>query len=147
MTLPLLACTPPTGDNAGYLFLKSKPRGMQATSAQPMAASRAVAVARDWVAWYEDLQERERREIRSRLLTAGYEEVKAEPDLRQYFFFHMEDIVDEAPPGSDRLHELHNVVQALRGATDAEQAETRRKAMAFLLAEYQKFLRDNPWAL
>ena len=120
---------------------------MQVTSAQPLPAVRDVAAARDWVAWYEELQDAERREMRARLLTAPYDEVKAEADLRQYFFFHMEDIVDEAPPGSDRLRELHKVVQTLRGATDAEQAETRRKAMAFLLAEYQKFLRDNPWAL
>jgi hypothetical protein len=119
---------------------------MQVTSTQPVAAVRAPD-ARDWVAWYEELQEDERREIRGRLLTAPYDEVKADADLRNFFFFHMEDIVEEAPPGSDRLRQLHTVVQSLRGATDPEQAETRRKAMAFLLAEYQKHLRDNPWSV
>src|SRR5687767_13986547 len=118
-----------TGGNAEYLFLKREPRAMQVTSAQPVAAVRDAAVERDWVAWYEDLQEAERREMRARILTAPYDEVKAEADLRQYFFFHMVDIVDYSPPGSDRLRELHNVVQTLRGATDPEQVETRRKAM------------------
>lgn len=102
--------------------------------------------ARDWVAWYEDLQPHERREIRDRLVLAPYEDVKADPELRQFFFFHMEDLVDESPPGVDRLRELHGVVQLLRGADEPELVERRRKAMAFLLAEYQRFLRDNPWS-
>lgn len=119
---------------------------MQATPLQaPVAAARA-ADARDWVEWYEDLQAGERRELRNRLVEAGYDEVKADPELRQFFFFHMEDLVDEQPPGTARLCELHHVVQMLRGADDPELVEKRRKAMAFLLAEYQRFLRDNPWS-
>ena len=49
------------------------------------------------------------------------------------------------PPGAERLAELHRVVQLLRGAKEADLVEKRRKAVAFLLGEYQRFVRDNPW--
>ena len=101
--------------------------------------------ARDWVAWYDDLSEGERREIRNRLLHASYEEVKDDAELRNFFFFHSEDVASEMPPGSERLSELHGILTHLRGSSDPDVAEKRRKAVAFLLAEYQRFLRDNPW--
>lgn len=116
---------------------------MQAT-ASPVRAER-TADARDWVAWYDDLSPGERKEIRDRLLTAPYDDVKADPELRNFFFFHSEDVAAEMPPGAHRLVELHGVVQMLRGAADPELLEKRRKAVAFLLGEYQNFLRDNPW--
>lgn len=113
-------------------------------SAAPAALERP-ATQRDWVGWYGELSASERRALRDQLLTATYEEVKADADLRTYFFFHSEDLADEMPPGSERLAELHNIVHLLRGATEPEQAEKRRKAIHFLLAEYQRYLRDNPW--
>lgn len=119
---------------------------MRASSVQPAAAARTEAPARvDWVAWYDDLGSVERREIRNRLLTATYEEVKDDPELRNFFFFHSEDVAGEMPPGSERLVELHGVVQMLRGATDPDLLEQRRKAVAFLLGEYQRYIRDNAW--
>lgn len=118
---------------------------MQASQTAVATVQRGVD-GRDWVEWYEDLQSGERRELRNRVVGASYDEVKADAEIRQFFFFHMEDLVDESPPGTDRLRELHGVVQMLRGADDPDLVEKRRKAMAFLLAEYQRFLRDNPWA-
>lgn len=119
---------------------------MQASPVQAVVPLARAVDARDWVAWYEELQPGERRELRARLIEAPYDEVKGDAELRQFFFFHMEDLVDEQPPGTARLCELHHVVQMLRGAAEPEQVEQRRKAMAFLLAEYQRFLRDNPWS-
>lgn len=119
---------------------------MQATSVQATVPAVRAVDARDWVAWYEELQPGERRELRNRLIDAAYDDVKADAELRQFFFFHMEDLADEQPPGTARLCELHHVVQMLRGADEPELVEKRRKAMAFLLAEYQRFLRDNPWS-
>jgi hypothetical protein len=119
---------------------------MQATQAQvPLSLDRREK-ARDWVAWYEDLGADERAEIRGRLLTATYDEVKADADLRQFFFFHSEDVAHDMPPGGERIAEIHGILRHLRGQEDAESVEARRKAVAFLLAEYQGFLRDNPWA-
>lgn len=120
---------------------------MQATPVQATVQAVRTPEARDWVAWYDELQPGERRELRARLIEASYDEVKADAELRQFFFFHMEDLADEQPPGTARLCELHHVVQMLRGAAEPEQVEKRRKAMAFLLAEYQRFLRDNPWSV
>jgi hypothetical protein len=117
---------------------------MQATLAT-RTAHRRDPDARDWVAWYEDLSGAERRELRDRLLTATYDEVKLDADLRNFFLFHSGDVVAEMPPGSGRLVELHNVVQLLRGATEPDAVEKRRKAVAFLLGEYQRYVRDNPW--
>ena len=116
--------------------------------AAPAPTVRAVETApkRDWVAWYEELSSGERREIRARLLTASYDEVKEDPELRQFFFFHSEEIAGEEP-GTERLAELHAVLQHLRGAEQPEVTERRRKAVHFLLAEYQRVLRDNPWAV
>lgn len=116
---------------------------MQAASVPPTAQQREAA--RDWIEWYEALPQGERREIRARLLTASYDEVKADADLRQFFFFHSEDLADEMPPGSERIVELHTVLRHLRGAEGPDVANQRRKAVAFLLAEYQRWLRDNPW--
>jgi hypothetical protein len=119
---------------------------MQAT---PVTAAQTEkrAEKRDWVAWYDDLLPGERKEIRDRLLHAAYEEVKADAELRQFFFFHSEDVVADEPPGVERLTQLHAILHAMRGAgDDPELAEKRRKAVGFLLAEYQRFLRDNPWA-
>jgi hypothetical protein len=118
---------------------------MRASTAQPAAQAERPAPRVDWVEWYEGLSADERREIRGRLLTASYDEVKDDAELRSFFFFHSEDVAAEMPPGSDRLVELHGVVQMLRGATDPDLLEQRRKAVAFLLGEYQRFLRDNPW--
>lgn len=117
---------------------------MQATHVSPAALEKRER-ARDWVAWYEELSTPERREIRARLLTASYDEVKGDADLRQFFFFHSEDIAHEAPAGAERVTELHAVLTHLRGSDDPDVADKRRKAVAFLLAEYQRFLRDNPW--
>lgn len=117
---------------------------MQASTTQRAATVRPVE-ARDWVAWFDELSELERREIRARLLSATYDEVKADTDLRNFFFFHVEDVAHEMPPGSERLCELHGILQMLRGATEPEAVERRRKAAGFLLGEYQRFLRDNPW--
>lgn len=119
---------------------------MQVTEA-PSAPAAAVRVPkRDWVAWYEELAAGERREIRARLLTASYDEVKEDADLRQFFFFHSEEIAGEQP-GTERLAELHSVLQHLRGSPDPDVAEKRRKVVHFLLAEYQRVLRDNPWII
>lgn len=101
--------------------------------------------ARDWIAWYDDLSQAERREIRARLLTASYDEVKEDAELRQFFFLHSEDLAGDIPPGAERIGELHNILAHMRGSTDPDVAEKRRKVVAFLLAEYQRFLRDNPW--
>ena len=121
---------------------------MQATTTAPATAVAVRAVdKRDWVAWYEELSEGERREMRNRLLDASYDEVKQDAELRNFFFFHSEDVASEAPPGSERVQQLHAILQAMRGAgEDPELPEKRRKAVAFLLAEYQRFLRDNPWS-
>jgi|SRR5581483_6748393 len=119
---------------------------MQATTSPLQLPTSRREPARDWIAWYEGLSEGERREIRARLLTATYDEVKAEPELRQFFFFHSEDVAADQPPGADRIVELHAVLERLRGFEGADAPEQRRKAIAFLLAEYQRFLRDNPWA-
>jgi hypothetical protein len=118
---------------------------MHASATQQAVATRP-ATQRDWVEWYGELPEVARRELRARLLTASYDEVKEDPELRTYFLFHSEDLADEKAPGADRLAELHHIVGLLRGASEPEQQEKRRKAVAFLLAEYQRFLRDNPWA-
>src|SRR5438552_2394320 len=133
-------------DVAEYLRLDAEPVVMQATSAQRAAQTRS-AEARDWVDWYDSLSTAERQELRARLLDAGYDDVKSDADLRNYFFFHVDDVVAEMPPGSERLAELHTVVQRLRGAHEPELVEKRRKAVAFLLGEYQRFLRDNPWSV
>lgn len=108
------------------------------TDAQEPARSREQ---RDWVEWYGGLEDAERREIRDRIVLASYEEVREDADLRQFFLFHVEDIVHEAPPGTRTLRELFHVVMTLRGRDDV--AADRRKAVAFLLAEYQHYLRDN----
>lgn len=117
---------------------------MQVATAHPVQVQDRTE-KRDWVAWYEDIEAGERREIRARLLTASYDEVKADPELRQFFFFHSEEIAGEEP-GTERLAELHAVLQHLRGSEDPDVAEKRRKAVHFLLAEYQRVLRDSPWA-
>ncbi|GEM_PF-5087903 len=119
---------------------------MQATPTQVQRSVGRREPARDWIAWYEDLAEAERREIRARLLTASYDEVKSDAELRNYFFFHSEDVAHERPPGGERVAEIHAVLSHLRGNDDPSTVEQRRKAVAFLLAEYQAFLRDNPWA-
>lgn len=117
---------------------------MQASSA-PQVQLQDRAVKRDWVAWYDELEAGERREIRARLLTATYDEVKADAELRSFFLFHSEEIAGEEP-GTQRLAELHTVIGHLRGASEPEDIERRRKALHFLLAEYQRVLRDAPWA-
>lgn len=117
---------------------------MHAAPATP-TLERPREKARDWIAWYEELTSGERREIRSRLLSASYDEIKEDADLRNFFFFHSEDVASDMPPGAERLAELHGILTALRGSTEPDVADRRRKAVAFLLAEYQKFLRDNPW--
>lgn len=119
---------------------------MQAQTSPLQVPANRREPARDWVAWYEELAEGERREIRARLLTASYDEVKADAEMRQYFFFHSEDVAAERMPGSERIVELHAVLDRLRGLDAPDVAEQRRKAVAFLLAEYQRYLRDNPWA-
>jgi len=119
---------------------------MHATPSQVQLPALRREPARDWIAWYEELSEGERREIRGRLLTASYDEVKADAELRNFFFFHSEDLAHERPPGAERVAEIHTVLAHLRGAEAPDVAEQRRKAVAFLLAEYQRFLRDNPWA-
>jgi hypothetical protein len=116
---------------------------MQVASAPPVQVQDRAG-KRDWVAWYEELPAGERQEIRARLLTASYDEVKEDSELRNYFFFHSEEIAGEEP-GTERLAELHTVLQHLRGSADPEVAEKRRKAVHFLLAEYQRVLRDSPW--
>lgn len=118
----------------------------QTTSPMPGAVQvRAVeSPKRDWVAWYEDLSERERRALRDRLMMASPDEVKAEDELRYFFLFHLDDLAHEQPPGTRRLLEFHHVVMTLRGREDM--AEERRKAVQYLLAEYQHYLRDNPFA-
>jgi hypothetical protein len=118
---------------------------MQATAAPAVSVQMRSTDKRDWVAWYEELDPAERREIRARLLTASYDEVKADAELRQFFFFHSEEVAGEEA-GSERLAELHSILQHLRGSEDPDVAEKRRKAVHFLLAEYQRVLRDNPWA-
>ncbi len=115
------------------------------TMALPVVAERP-ATQRDWVEWYGELESTERRGLRDQLLSASYDEVKADAELRNYFLFHCEDLADDLPAGTDRLAELHTIVQLLRGATEPELQEKRRKAVAFMLAEYQAYLRDNPWA-
>jgi len=106
----------------------------------------AVSETRDWEGWYEALTPSERRRIRDRLLLAGYEEVRDDPQLRFFFLFHASDLAEEAPPGTARLRELHAIVATLQGRADPDLVAARRKAAAFLLAEYQAYLRDNPWA-
>lgn len=106
------------------------------------------AEKRDWIAWYEELAEAERRALRDRIVDAAYDDVKADAELRQYFFFHSEDVAADLPPGADRIAQLHSLLQAMRtGGDDPDLPEKRRKAVGFLLAEFQRFLRDNPWAV
>lgn len=116
------------------------------TATRAVPASPALGIKRDWVSWYEELSPPERTEIRAWLLTASYDEVKEDAELRNFFFFHSEEVAGEEP-GTDRLAELHAVLSHLRGSDDPEVAERRRKAVHFLLAEYQRFLRDNPWSV
>lgn len=116
------------------------------TSPAPAAVAAPRATSRDWVAWYEEMEAAERREIRARLLTASYDEVKDDPELRQFFFFHSEEIAGEEP-GTERLAELHSVLAHLRGSSEPDIAEKRRKVVHFLLAEYQRVLRDSPWVV
>ena len=130
--------------DVGYISRQGQPAPMQVAQTQTAVAVTDRTTNRDWVAWYDELEEMERREIRGRLLTAAYDEVKEDPELRQFFFFHSEEIAGEEP-GTERLAELHGILSHLRGSADAEVAERRRKAVHFLLAEYQKVLRDNPW--
>lgn len=118
-----------------------------AAEAEEAPTVQVVAHGRDWVDWYEELTPQERREIRARLLTMTPEEVKADPDVRNFFLFHVDDLVDEGPPGTRRLTELHSIVMTLRGRDDPALVEQRRKAVAFLLAEYQGYLRDNPFVI
>ena len=87
---------------------------MQAS--QSTVQRRDEAAARDWVAWFDELTDAQRSDLRARLLTASYDEVKSDAELRNYFFFHTDDVVAEMPPGSERLAELHSVVQRLRGS-------------------------------
>ena len=121
------------------------PLSMQVTQTSTSVAVVDRRAKRDWVAWYEELNEWERQEIRARLLTAAYDEVKADAELRQFFFFHSEEVAGEET-GTERLAELHTVLQHLRGSDDPDIVEKRRKAVHFLLAEYQRYLRDNPWS-
>lgn len=115
-----------------------------ASAAGPVAVSAsATPEKRDWVAWYEDLSEGERRELRGRIVLANPDEVKADAEMRHFFLFHVEDLVHESPPGTRRLQEFFHVVMTIRGRE--ELAEDRRKAVAYLLAEYQHYLRDNPF--
>lgn len=109
----------------------------------PVVVARAAPEKRDWVDWYGELDERERREYRERIVLATPDEVKADPELRHFFLFHVEDLVHDSPPGTRRLQEFWHVVMTIRGRE--ELAEDRRKAVAFLLAEYQNYLRDNPF--
>ena len=55
-----------------------------ATSAAAVAGGPPPA-KRDWVAWYEDLDERERREMRDRLIQASPDEVRADPHVRDAY--------------------------------------------------------------
>lgn len=111
-----------------------------------VSATPATGLKRDWIAWYDGLSPGERTEIRARLLTASYDEVKEDAELRNFFFFHSEEVAGEEP-GTERLSELHAVLTHLRGSDDPEIAERRRKAVHFLLAEYQRYLRDSPWSI
>lgn len=120
-------------------------RSAVAEAAPRVSSVQTVAVKRDWVAWYEELGPRERSEIRARLLTASYDEVKEDAELRNFFFFHSEEVAGEEA-GTERLAELHAVLTHLRGSGDPDLAEKRRKAVHFLLAEYQRWLRDSPWS-
>ncbi|HVL49033.1 MAG TPA: hypothetical protein VM889_10790 [Candidatus Thermoplasmatota archaeon] len=123
-------------------MVQGAPSATPALAAEGSAAPVTVA-KRDWVAWYEDLDERERREIRDRLLTMTPDDVREDAEARTFFFFHVDDLVEEAPPGTRRLTELHNIVSTLRGREGS--ADDRRKAVHFMLAEYQAYLRDNPF--
>ena len=129
----------------GLFAANPNPASMQVAQTSTPVAVLDRTAKRDWVAWFEDLNEWERQEIRARLLTASYDEVKADPELRQFFFFHSEEVAGEEP-GTERLAELHTVLQHLRGSEEADVVERRRKAVHFLLAEYQRYLRDNPWS-
>lgn len=113
------------------------------TVARPPATP--VAAARDWATWYEELAPSDRRSLRNRALTASYEEVRDDTELRTYFLLFAEELADERGPGTARIGQLQAIVSALRGRADAEGAEQRRKAAAFLLAEFQAYLRDYPW--
>ncbi len=118
---------------------------VEASPAAPVIATGADAEKRDWVAWYEGLDDCECREIRNRLVLASPDDVREDAELRHFFLFHVDDLAHDAPPGTRRLQEFFHVVMTLRGRE--ELAGERRKAVAFLLAEYQNYLRDNPFAL
>lgn len=105
----------------------------------------SATAKRDWVEWYEGLSESERKGIRDRLVLGTPDEVRADDELRHFFLFHVDDLAADEPPGTRRLREFYHVVMTLRGRE--ELAGERRKAVAFLLAEYQHYLRDNPFAL
>ncbi|MHB8605545.1 MAG: hypothetical protein ACYDCK_09860 [Thermoplasmatota archaeon] len=98
--------------------------------------------ARDWIAWYDELDSRERREIRDRIAVASPDDVRADPELRHFFLFHVDDLVADEHPGTRRLAELHHVVSTLRGSEEPERVEARRKAVQFMLAEYQNVVRQ-----
>ncbi len=109
-------------------------------------AQREVApVARDWVQWYEDLERDERESLRHRLVDADIEKLRADTESRTFFLFHVEDLLADEVPGTRRMGELHHVVMALRGASEPEQVEQRRRAVSSLLASYQEYLRANLW--
>lgn len=116
----------------------------QSATPEEDAGPEAVGENRDWVAWYDDLAVPERRELRARILTATPDEVKADDELRYFFIFHVDDLAADQPPGTRRLIGLYEIVNTLRGRQGVD--EDRRKAVHFLLAEYQAWLRDNPWA-
>lgn len=100
---------------------------------------------RDWGEWFEELSPGERRSLRNRALTAPYDEVRDDAELRHYFLFTAEDLATARAPGTDRIRELHTIIETLKGRSDPDVVQQRRKAAAFLLAEFQAFLRDNPW--
>jgi hypothetical protein len=122
--------------------MNSTPESAAVTPSPPQASP---GRGRDWVAWYDALEPRERRLLRDRLLTASPDDVKGDADLRTFFLFHTEDLLADDVPGTRRLAELHQVLMALRGRVEPEVVEARRKATLFLLAEYQAVLRDNPF--
>lgn len=121
----------------------SRPADGEAPAVAGTSAGPVAVTKRDWVEWYEDLAERERVEMRERIVLASPDDIKSVAELKHFLLFHVEDLVAENAPGTQRLASFWHIVMVTRGRDDL--AEDRRKAVAYLVAEYQNYLRDNPF--
>ncbi len=100
---------------------------------------------RDWVRWYEELDDDERRLMRERLIDSGVDDVREDPERRMFFLFHVEDLIADVAPGTRALGEHHHVVMALRGANEPDRVAQRKAAVARMFDAYRDCILANPW--